>query len=106
MMVEGFMPPGPPSITKSTLSPNFSKIISGSVYSSTISPGNDALKIGFSSVSKICWQIILSGTRRPIVSFLLFKILGTCLLAGKIKVYGPGKYVLSIRYKGVSMLFV
>jgi len=54
MMVEGFIPPGPPSITKSTLSPNVSKIISGSVYSSTMSPGNDALKIGASKVSSIC----------------------------------------------------
>ena len=50
------------------------------------SPGSEALNIGFPRVSTIALQITLSGIRSPIVSFLLFKILGTSLLAGRIKV--------------------
>lgn len=90
-MVEGSIPPGPPSITMSTSLPKRSYIISGSVYSSTISPGSEALRMGLPSSSSICWQMILPGTRRPMVDFLLCIILGTCLLAGNINVKAPGK---------------
>ena len=83
--VDGIMPPGPPSITMSAMSLKFSYIWSGSVYSSTISPGSEADKMGWRAFT-ISLAILLSGMRRPIVFFLLLRILGTSLLAGKIKV--------------------
>ena len=49
-------------------------------------PGREALSMGWPSSSRICWQMVLSGTRKPMVCFLFCNILGTCLLAGKIKV--------------------
>ena len=93
MTVEGSTPPIPPSITRSTSSPNFSSISSGSVTYSMSSPsckGKVVVNIGASSKRHISRIIGLPGTRIP-TSFRLRKILGKRLSAFRINVNGPGR---------------
>lgn len=74
-MVEGSMPPVPPSIIRSVTLPNFSSISSGSVMYSMSSPfssGRVVVRIGASSRRQISRMIALSGTRIP-TSFRLRK---------------------------------
>ena len=91
--VEGSIPPIPPSITRSTISPNFSSISSGSVIysrSSSSSYGKVVVIIGASSRRAISRIILLSGIRMP-TSFRLRKILGSRFVPFRMKVNGPGR---------------
>ena len=85
--------PIPPSITRSTISPNFSSISSGSVIysrSSSSSYGKVVVIIGASSRRAISRMILLFGIRMP-TSFRLRKILGSRFVPFRMKVNGPGR---------------